>query len=86
MEQAMWDSIDAGETDFDLGTAPNKDADWLRVDNETNFNIWNADAVMNGIDGDIGDMDFPDNPEDDMLSEVLRNARKFWFQLIDFYS
>lgn len=85
MEQELWDSVEAGEADFDLGTKPNEDADQLRVENETNFDIWNADAIMDGVDGSISDANFLDEPEDDILSEVLRNARKFSFQFIDVF-
>lgn len=73
-EEAMWESIDTGEADFDIGMAFDDTAERQRLERETdNFGIWNANSVIGDLDGDIPILD---EQEDEVLAEILQNARK----------
>jgi hypothetical protein len=76
----MWDRYTLGNEVFDAGIDHTLAAakERKRLEQEaTNFNLWHGTDFLPEEDPDHGELLLDELEQDDILSELLRNARKY---------
>ena len=79
-EQGMWDRYALGNEPFDAGIDHTLAAaeERKRLEQEaTNFDLWHGADFLPEEDPDDGKLLLDELEQDDILSELLRNARKY---------
>ena len=79
-EQGMWDRYALGNEDFDAGVDHTLAAaeERKRLEREaTNFDLWHGVDFLPEEDPNDGELLLDALEQDDILSELLRNARKY---------
>lgn len=76
-EDEMWQDIEMGDVIYDAGTAPDLQAEKRRLQRDIDkFGLWNADRMGAELGAGVDDFALGEQ-EDDILAEILQNAREF---------